>query len=105
MKILKDWHTLPAHLDQWFMHVMRGGRCFVVYLRYDKHMKKWTASIVECNDDGHWDMHQYPFEWYALTLGTFVQYDKVDWVKIIATHYAWKFTNEVIHEGRITTEQ
>lgn len=105
MQVVDGWHSQPAHLDQRFMHVKRNGRCFVVYIRYDRHVHHWGASIVETHDDEHWNMHAYPFEWYKLNIGSIMGANAVERAQTEAAAQAIRFTYEVIHEGRITSEQ
>jgi len=43
--------------SQCYLDIMYKERHFVIYLRW-RHSDPWTADIVECPNDGKFDMHE-----------------------------------------------
>lgn len=57
-KIINDWRDdLIWCPSQCYLDIEYKGRQFVIYLRW-RHQDPWTAEIIECPNDGKFNMHE-----------------------------------------------
>lgn len=67
-KTVKAWDDdLIWCPSQCYLNIEYLGRHFVIYLRW-RWSNPWTADIVECPNDGKFDMHELKDNWHELNI-------------------------------------